>query len=207
MKLARNFWLFILVLGAAIAIQGTLATAQQQLNGQVLLAGQQIASATVTLWRANADAPAQLGQAQTGADGRFAINVPPAIGDNATVYLVAKGGTLRGATNQASSNTLLLLLGAPLPSTVTVNELTTVASAFVGAQFIKGEAISGNPLGLRIAAECSTRMLVESDDQRQVGVMGAQCPCSGGQRQSAGRATVAHGDDLHALEIVIDQET
>jgi hypothetical protein len=152
MKLARNFWLIILVLGAAITTQGAPATAQQQLNGQVLLAGQQIASATVTLWRANADAPAQLGQAQTGADGRFVINVPSAIGDNATVYLVAKGGTLRGATNQASSNALLLLLGAPLPSTVTVDELTTVASAFVGAQFIKGEAISGNPLGLRIAA-------------------------------------------------------
>ena len=39
-----------------------------------------------------------------------------------------------------------------MPRTVTVNELTTVASAFTAAQFINGEAISGNPLGLRIAA-------------------------------------------------------
>jgi len=33
----------------------------------------------------------------------------------------------------------MALLGRPLPSTVTVNELTTVASAFTAAQFIKGE--------------------------------------------------------------------
>src|SRR5208283_3800660 len=32
------------------------------------------------------------------------------------------------------------------------NELTTVASAFTNARFITGEAISGNPLGLKIAA-------------------------------------------------------
>ena len=42
--------------------------------------------------------------------------------------------------------------GTSPPETVTVNELTTVASAFTAAQFITGEAISGNPLGLRIAA-------------------------------------------------------
>src|SRR5882757_10981745 len=30
--------------------------------------------------------------------------------------------------------------------------MTTVASAFAAAQFIKGDSISGNPLGLRIAA-------------------------------------------------------
>jgi hypothetical protein len=33
-----------------------------------------------------------------------------------------------------------------------VNELTTVASAYTAARFINGTSISGNPLGLRIAA-------------------------------------------------------
>ena len=47
---------------------------------------------------------------------------------------------------------LLSVLGSKPPQQVTVNELTTVASAFTAARFIKGEAISGNPLGLRIAA-------------------------------------------------------
>ena len=46
----------------------------------------------------------------------------------------------------------MAVLGTELPKTATVNELTTVASAFAAAQFIQGESISGNPLGLRIAA-------------------------------------------------------
>ena len=35
---------------------------------------------------------------------------------------------------------------------MTINELTTVASAFTNARFISGDGISGNPLGLKIAA-------------------------------------------------------
>jgi hypothetical protein len=44
------------------------------------------------------------------------------------------------------------VLGDAPPSKVVVNEMTTVASTFTSARFIEGEAISGNPLGLRIAA-------------------------------------------------------
>lgn len=35
---------------------------------------------------------------------------------------------------------------------MTINELTTVASAWTGAQFLNGTALSGQALGLRIAA-------------------------------------------------------
>jgi hypothetical protein len=35
---------------------------------------------------------------------------------------------------------------------VTINELTTVASVWTAAQFLDGDALSGNALGLRIAA-------------------------------------------------------
>ncbi len=47
---------------------------------------------------------------------------------------------------------LLAVLGSKPPEQVVVNELTTVASAFTAARFIRAESISGNPLGLRIAA-------------------------------------------------------
>jgi hypothetical protein len=153
MKFVQQLRLVLLAVAAAIIIPGAPASAQQQLEGRVLVADEPIASATVTLWAAGADAPVQVAQTQTGADGRFALNVPPAAG-NATVYLVAEGGTARAAASQGANDgiTLMALLGTPLPSTVTVNELTTVASAFAAAQFIHGESISGNPLGLRIAA-------------------------------------------------------
>ncbi|EIG56105.1 hypothetical protein [Bradyrhizobium sp. WSM1253] len=150
MKLARQIWPAISML-AAIMLSGATAFAQQ-LEGQVLLAGEPIAGAAVTLWTAGADAPTQLAQAQSGADGRFAL-ATSAAGNNAPVYLVAKGGTPRAATNQASNSlALVVLLGNALPNTVTVNELTTVASAFAAAQFVKGESIIGNPLSLQIAA-------------------------------------------------------
>ena len=108
----------------------------------------------MTLWAASANAPTQLGQAKTDADGHFAISVDQSVGNDAILYLVASGGT--PAANKAGGNNpaldLLAVLGGVPPAKVTINELTTVASAFTAARFINGEAISGNPLGLRIAA-------------------------------------------------------
>ncbi len=70
------------------------------------------------------------------------------------LYLIARGGTPKaeGARGVNDAITLLSVLGSKLPKEVTVNELTSVASAFTAARFINGEGISGNPLGLRIAA-------------------------------------------------------
>src|SRR5262249_20751046 len=70
------------------------------------------------------------------------------------LYLVARGGTPKAGAAKGSNDSIALLsvLGAQLPKTAMVNELTTVASTFTLARFIDGEAISGKPLGLRIAA-------------------------------------------------------
>src|SRR5262249_39857616 len=70
------------------------------------------------------------------------------------LYLVARGGTPKAAAGKGLNDAIALLavLGTKLPKTATVNELTTVASAFTAARFLNGESISGKPLGLRIAA-------------------------------------------------------
>ena len=105
----------------------------------------------MTLWAAGTGAPQQLAQTQTGGDGGFVLD---ADGKGAILYLVAKGG--RPAASKASGENpalaLIAVLGGNPRSKVVINELTTVASAFTAARFINGEAISGNPLGLRIAA-------------------------------------------------------
>ena len=144
----------MLALGLALTATIAGASAQSGLSGQVLLAGEPVVGATVTLWSAGAGAPAQLAQAQAGTDGRFALAPATSPGNDAILYLVAKGGAPKATTNQNSGDAVVLatLLGSSLPKNVTVNELTTVASAFTAAQFIKEGAISGNPLGLRIAA-------------------------------------------------------
>ena len=75
-------------------------------------------------------------------------------GKDVVLYLVAKGGvaTVKKGSGENPAIALLTMLGNKPPAKVVINEITTVASAFTAARFIKGEAISGNPLGLRIAA-------------------------------------------------------
>lgn len=46
----------------------------------------------------------------------------------------------------------MAVLGPQLPTKVTVNEFTTIASVWTCAQFLNGETLSGTKLGLRIAA-------------------------------------------------------
>jgi hypothetical protein len=146
------------LLGATLVASSLLgampAAAAETLKGQVLGAGAPIANSTVTLWEASAGAPKQLAQARTSADGRFELNAPGSAGKDSILYVVAQGGI--PAANKAGGNNpgiaLMTALGTTLPKTVTVNELTTVASTFTAAQFINGESVSGHGLGLRIAA-------------------------------------------------------
>jgi hypothetical protein len=111
-------------------VVGLLSTAPvfaaNAIEGQVIGAGAPIAGSTVTLWAASADAPKQLAQARTGADGRFALD---ADGGGAILYLVAKGGSpaaaKAGGDNPAIA--LLTVIGSEPPANVVINEMTTVA--------------------------------------------------------------------------------
>jgi hypothetical protein len=133
-------------LGAAAPVAPALAA---EIHGQAIGAGAPIVDSTVTLWAAGADAPRQLAQTRTGADGRFVVNGD---GGGAVLYLIADGGRLASQARTVNGLALMAVLGGEPPANVVVNELTTVASAFTSAQFLHGEAVSGNPLGLRIAA-------------------------------------------------------
>jgi streptogramin lyase len=124
-----------------------------ELAGNVQAAGFPIASSTVTLYAAHPDAPAQLAQGKTDENGAFSLNVDQTLADS-VLYLVAKGGTPQAAADKRPNDaiTLMAVLGTELPNTVTVNEFTTVASVWTSAQFLEGDGLSGQPLGLRIAA-------------------------------------------------------
>jgi len=125
----------------------------QTIKGQVLGAGAPIANSTVTLWQASAGAPKQLAQAKTNADGRFEVHSKDA-GNDTILYLIAAGGTAKAKPGSSDNPAIVLLsvLGNKPPANVVMNELTTVASAYTSARFIDGTSISGNSLGLRIAA-------------------------------------------------------
>ena len=123
-----------------------------QLAGQVTVGGAPIVKSTVTLWEASANAPKKLAETKSNDDGKFDIR-GSAHGDS-ILYLVAAGGEIKANKGKGDNSALVLLvvLGNKPPEKIVVNELTTVASVFTAARFINGESISGNPLGLRIAA-------------------------------------------------------
>nr|WP_294520150.1 hypothetical protein [uncultured Rhodopila sp.] len=125
-----------------------------QITGQVRAGGAAVANSTVTLWSATAGDPQQLALVRSGADGRFEIASDQTPGGDTSLYLVARGGTpaasAPGGDNPAIA--LLTVLGSRVPATVTVNEMTTVASVWTNAQFLDGAALKGPPLSLRIAA-------------------------------------------------------
>ena len=144
------------MLGLGLGVALVLAVVHpvvESINGQVLCGGAPIARSTVTLWEASAGAPKKLTETKTDEEGRFVVRSAGQYGDS-IVYLVATGGEPKANKGRGDNPAIALLtvLGSKPPVEVVINEMTTVASAFTAARFINGESISGNPLGLRIAA-------------------------------------------------------
>jgi streptogramin lyase len=131
-----------LTLSAVGCLFGTQAMAA--VNGQVLSGNTPIAQSQVTLWAATAGKPQQLAQAKTDKHGHFEL--PVTVGPAASLYLTAEGG------NNNPAISLLSVVGEQLPAKLVINEMTTVASVWTHNQFIKGTAIQGLPLQLKIAA-------------------------------------------------------
>lgn len=124
------------------------------IQGLLLGGGEPIISATVSLYSSSDGNGTQaLGSGSTDDNGafEFSYNVP---GDSAgVIFLTSEGGRL-ASQSQGVPPTFVLasVLGAsPELSTITINELTTVASAFALAQFIEGPALQGNAIGLQMA--------------------------------------------------------
>src|SRR6516225_5863288 len=130
------------------------AAAAVSIEGQVQAGGSPLASSTVTLWAASEGEPKQLAQTRSGSDGQFELRTADTPGKDIALYVIAKGGiaAVKKGSGDNPAIALLTVLGNTPPAKIVINELTTVASTFTSARFIKGEGISGNPLGLRIAA-------------------------------------------------------
>jgi hypothetical protein len=139
---------------AALAAVGFLSLANiaalaAELSGTVQGAKQPIAGSTVTLFAAGTDAPKQLARGNSDDSGTFALSYADAPADS-VVYVVAKGGTPKAAVANGPNDAigLMAVLGTTLPKRVTINEFTTIASVWTSAQFLKGDVLSGKPLGL-----------------------------------------------------------
>jgi hypothetical protein len=153
MKTPHNRYFLATALIGAVAFIATLTRAAD-FTGSVQGANSPIAGSTVTLYAASSAAPVQLAQGKTDDHGTFKLDARQAP-TNSVLYVVAKGGTPQAAADKGPNDAigLMAVLGTSLPATVTVNEFSTVASVWTSAQFLTGETLSGNRLGLRIAAD------------------------------------------------------
>ena len=130
------------------------ADAAVRIDGQVQAGGGSVAGSTVTLWAASAGEPKQLAQATTADDGSFALGTDETPGTGESLYVIAKGGvaSVNASVGENPALAFLTALGATLPTHLTINEMTTVASVWTNAQFLDGAAIKGPALSLSIAA-------------------------------------------------------
>ncbi len=133
-------------------IEASGSAAEQTLAGHVTGGGAPLANSAISLWSASEAAPVRVAEAQTDKNGNFALSADISADGSSVLYLIAEGGQPAGATASNPAIALMATLGTGLPETVTVNELTTVASVWTAARFLDGTDLQGKPLGLKIAA-------------------------------------------------------
>tara|TARA_R110001592_G_scaffold363396_3_gene687799 strand:+ start:11958 stop:14003 length:2046 start_codon:yes stop_codon:yes gene_type:complete len=143
----------ILLAGCGSSNNGTKG-GDERIQGLVLGGGVPVISATVTVYSSSDDNGLEaLGEGSTNDSGEFEFNYNTPADSAGVVYLTSKGGRLSSQSQDVPESFVLAsVLGAsPEVSTVTINELTTVASAFALAQFINGAELQGNSIGLKMA--------------------------------------------------------
>ena len=153
-KLDRAHLATMLLTIGVLGFECSPTSAAVRIEGQAQAGGGGIANSSVTLWAASAGEPRQLAQARTNGEGHFELTNTETPAADVILYVVAKGGEAlvnRGAGDNPAI-AMLSVLGNSPPSTVVINEMTTVASVWTHNQFIDGTAIKGNALGLKIAA-------------------------------------------------------
>src|SRR2546430_5403244 len=138
----------LLLVGAAVLLttDAALSANPKSLSGIVQTGGtsssQPLSNVNVTLFQATLGQPIALGHTTTDAAGRFIIPDKKSI--SSSIFFVR--------ADVGEGVEFVTVLGANLPASVTINELTTVAASYSMAQFLRTGAISGNPFGLQLAA-------------------------------------------------------
>lgn len=131
-KHARAQMVAMLLAAALLAGAGGTPSAAVRIEGRAQAGGGPLASATVTLGAASASEPRQLAEVTSGSDGRFELASQETIGPGVVLYVIAGGG------NGNPALAMLSVLGNEPPAKIVINEMTTVAAVWTGAQFFDG---------------------------------------------------------------------
>ncbi len=141
-------------IATSIALMSVSTFAADRIKGRVESGGVAIVGADVSLWLTGSSSPKKLAETKTKVDGSYELSLADVRNDASVLYLIAEGGKAKLTSGEGANPATLLMatLGNRPLERVTINELTTVASVWTGQQFLKGTAMTGDALGLRIAA-------------------------------------------------------
>ncbi len=160
------------------------------ISGTVTSGDQPIVGATVTAWAANPTPGAsatKLGQATSDDSGKFSVDSSSKPGDGELIYVTSAGGDAGAGKNNAIAlatvaGTYCTDSGCTFPANVTMNELTTVYTAYTLAAFTTdnggGVNVSGASPGLPNAA-LTFASLVDAASGTTIFVDGTSCTGSG----------------------------
>src|SRR6266513_3192135 len=144
---------------ALLSVDSALSANPRSLSGVVQTGGTNsslpLPNVHVTLFEATTGQPTMLGQATTDASGQFSIRYTR--GTSHSVFFVT--------ADVGEGVEFVSILGPKLPSSVTLNELTTVAASYSMAQFLRTGVISGNSVGLQLAAGMNDNIVVAATGQ------------------------------------------
>jgi len=157
------------------------------LSGVVRHGGSAISQAIITLYGASDDGPrmrpTRLGGALSDDDGAFTIRYA-APADVGVLYVIASGGNVGQGYNAAIELMGIAGLSHAVPDALTLNELTTAASAWALAQFASSNGrdvgtSSTNAVGLQNAVALAQTNLVDSVTGAAAGFWPPSAQCSG----------------------------
>lgn len=127
---------------ALVTLDGTVLSGAAPLSSA-------IAGAEVTIYQARHGGPKVLATATSDLDGAFSVALR-AKDDDGIRYAVARKG---------EHIELAVVIGTGIPAAITINEMTTVATAYAMAQFLRKGKIAGKPLPLQVAAAMADNLV------------------------------------------------
>jgi len=152
------FSCFLLVMAGSVSVTAAPTPADgDTLNGEVRSAADD-ANWNITAWIsgvAGARAPAQVGSAVSGANGRFSISVDEQPADGSILYLLARPAE----AGHGTAPTLASVTGIGSSPFVVMSERTTVATGYAMAQFIDNDGINGTDPGISNSAAMITNLV------------------------------------------------
>lgn len=153
-----RIWIALAVAALVVSVTAPIASAAHpsetglSISGTVLSGDEYLASAKVTAFSSSdGQGKRALGSARTNESGEFTLSYRAPSSADAVVYLTTDGGTLADDLVPGAF-VLAVVVGTPVDGqSVTINELTTVGSAFAMAQFVQGAKMTGESPGLENA--------------------------------------------------------